>query len=166
MLDNVKDDHMCDSYHVTELYHTNCNSRIRGTINFRQTYQATSLTCGAGGGTIDVPRCTITSHLPLYSVQWYTAKDQFGKIAKKSYFFWSHPPYDILHLHIIVCSANIRYNSLFHCLCTVTNTPLYNALLQRKSKSVNPTLSDSVWIVVFVLPLSTINMHHSPRLCS
>ena len=118
------------------------------------------------GGTIDVPRCTITSHLPLYSVQWYTAKDKFGKIAKKSYFFWSHPPYDILLLHIIVCSANIRYNSLFHCLCTVTNTPLYNALLQCKSKSVTPTLSDSVWIVVFVLPLSTINMHHSPRLCS
>ena len=33
---------------LSELYHTNCNSRIRGTINFRQTYQATSLTSGAG----------------------------------------------------------------------------------------------------------------------
>ena len=132
----------------------------------QQTYQATSLTCGAGGAQLMFLGAQLhhTYHCIVYNNT--LQRTNLGKLPKNHIFSEATPPYDILLLHIIVCSANIRYNSLFHLLRTVTNTPLYNALLQRKSKSVTPTLSDSVWIVVFVLPLSTINMHHSPRLCS
>ena len=89
------------------------------------TYQATSLTCGAGGVQLMFLGAQLhhTYHCIVYNDT--LQRTNLGKLPKNHIFSEATPPYDILLLHIIVCSANIRYNSLSLCLCTVTNTPLY-----------------------------------------
>ena len=111
----------------------------------QQTYKTTYLTSGAGGA-IDLPLCTMTSHFV-----------QCTMLHCKGQIWENFPKVPIWHTTYQATSSTSRTIDVL--LCTMTYTPLYNATLQRTSTSVTPTSSDSVWVVVFVLMLSTCIIH-------